>query len=212
MPPCPSLALPGASATRMTVLILLVLAAAIPGTAAAQERPVVQPTRDVTVTYKLEGAAASVLPGGVDGPVRMSWDAARQRLRADSDGRQQVAIVDLRQHTAVLVDNAMHAVLALPARERDLQPLTLDGATLTRRGNATVAGLACVNWDVQASRGNGTVCLTPDGVPLRAAGTVNGKRGGFTATRVTYGTVDPALFTVPPGYFSLSLPSFARRG
>ncbi len=196
---------------RLQVAALLACCGAACGTAAAQDRPLVQPSRDVTVTYRVEGAAASVIPGGIDGPLRLSWDAARQRLRAEAEGRPQAVLVDLPNRTATLLDDTMRAVVALPVRERDLQPLTLNGARLTRRGQDSVAGLACTNWDVQASRGAGTVCLTADGVALRAEGAVDGRRGSFTATGVRYGGVEPGLFAVPPGYFSLNIPNFGRQ-
>ena len=177
--------------------------------ALAQERPRVQPTRDVTVTYRVEGAAAQAVPGGIDGPLRVSWDAAGQRVRAAPAGRTQAVIVDLPHHTASLVDDGMRAVLALPVWPADL-PLALDGARFTRRGAAIVAGLPCTTWAVQASRGNGTVCLTPDGVALRGEGTVNGRQGSFTATGVAYGSVAASLFTPPPGYFAMNFPSLGR--
>lgn len=200
---------------RLTVAALLACCGTACGTAygagAAQDRPLVQPSRDVTVTYRVEGAAASVIPGGIDGPLRLSWDAARQRLRAEAEGRPQAVLVDLPNRTATLLDDTMRAVVALPVRERDLQPLTLGGARLTRRGQDSVAGRACTTWDVQASRGAGTVCLTEDGVALRAEGAVDGRHGSFTATSVRYGSVGPGLFAVPPGYFSLNIPDFDRR-
>lgn len=195
--------------SAVTSLVLAALGAA--GTAAAQDRPLLQPSRDVTVTYRVGGAAASAIPGGVAGPLRLFWDAARQRLRAEAGGRPQAVLVDLPNRTATMLDDAMRAVVALPVRERDLQPLTLDGARLTRRGNGSVAGIACTDWNVKASRGSGTVCLTPDGVALRANGTVDGRQGSFTATSVRYGEVAPGLFTVPPGYFALDLAGFGRR-
>ncbi|MBC7799642.1 MAG: hypothetical protein H7Z10_03390, partial [Gemmatimonadaceae bacterium] len=56
----------------------------------------------------------------------------------------------------------------------------------------------------------GTVCLTPDGVPLRADGDVDGRRGTFTAVDVDYGPIADDLFRVPSGYMQLSLPNFGR--
>ena len=105
----------------------------------------------------------------------------------------------------------MRAAVALPVQERDLQPLTLNGARLTRRGLGSIAGLPCTNWDVQSKRGAGTVCLTADGVALRADGAVDGRRGSFTATSVRYGEVAPGLFMAPPGYFTLDIAGFGRR-
>lgn len=178
------------------------------GTAAAQDRPLLQPSRDVTVTYQVEGAAASAIPGGIDGPLRLSWDAARQRLRAEADSRPQAVIVDLPNRKATLLDGALRAVVALPLRERDVQSITLAGAQLTRRGQEQVAGLPCTVWQAQSPRGAGTVCLTADGVALRATGTVDGKRGSFTASSVQYGPVAPGLFAAPPGWFNLQMPKF----
>ena len=178
--------------------------------AAAQDRPLLQPDRDVSVMYRVEGAAASVVPGGIPGALRLSWDAAGQRLRAEADGRSQAIIVDLRAHSALVVDTVLRSALTLPVRDGDLQPLTLEGARLTRRGEATVAGLRCTNWAVQSSRGNGTVCLTPDGVALRADGDVDGRHGTFTATGVTYGPLRDELFQVPVDFMQLSFPKFGR--
>lgn len=189
--------------------VLALLAAA--GTAVAQDRPLLQPSRDVTVTYRIEGAAASAIPGGIDGPLRLSWDAAHQRLRAEAEGRPQAVLVDLPNHTATMLDGVMRAAIALPVRDRDLQPLTLAGAQLTRRGAGNVAGMACTNWDVESHRGTGTVCLTADGVALRADGAVDGHKGSFTATSVRYGEVAPKLFTAPPGYLALDFAGLGRR-
>ena len=191
------------------LLTLVSIMSASKGTS-AQERPRVQPTRDVTVTYRVEGAAAQAIPGGTDGPLRVSWDAAGQRLRAAPERRPQAVIVDLPRHTAALIDDAMHAVLALPVRPADLNPLATDGARFTRRGLATVAGFACVTWAVEAKRGAGTVCLTADGVALRGEGTVNGRQGSFIATSVAYGPVAADLFSPPPGYFAMNFPSLGR--
>lgn len=195
--------------SALALSLLALLAAA--GTAAAQDRPMLQPSRDVVITYRVEGAAASAIPGGIDGPLRLSWDAAHQRLRAEAEGRPQAVLVDLPNHTATMLDDAMRAAVALPVRERDLQPLTLAGARLTRRGTGNVAGMACTNWDVESHRGAGTVCLTADGVALRADGAVDGRKGSFIATSVRYGEVAPGLFTAPSGYFALDLAGLGRR-
>lgn len=176
----------------------------------AQDRPRVQPSRDVTVTYRVEGAAASVVPGGIPGALRLSWDAAGQRLRAEPEGRTQAIIVDLRAHSAQVMDSMLRSALTLPVRDGDLQPLTLDGARLTQRGTDTVAGLPCTTWAVQSPRGAGTVCFTADGVALRADGQVDGQHGTFTASSVSYGPQPDELFRVPAEYMQLSIPKFSR--
>lgn len=188
--------------------------ALMPAGAWAQDHPVVQPTRDVAVTYRLEGAAADVLPGGVPGeptgPLRLFWDAAGHRMRVEAEGRSQTLLVDLRAPRALVVDSGLRSALALPVRDADLRVLTMSGVTMTRQGQDTVAGLPCTTWAVHDRRGNGVVCWTADGVPLRAAGEVDGRRGSFTATTVSYAPQPGALFAVPAGYMSLSIPSFGR--
>ena len=164
--------------------------------------PRTQPSRDVIVTYRVEGQAQNLIPGGIPGPLRLSWDAAGQRVRAEADGRSQVALLDLKNHTSQAIDTTLRLVLPLPLKASDLQPLTLEGARLTPRGRETIAGLPCTTYTVQATT-PGSVCLTPDGVPLRGQGEISGKPGTFTATAVQYGRLSPDLFEVPRGYIAL---------
>ena len=202
---------PGVAPHSVTWRSILAVSAVLTiGSASAQDRPRIQPTRDVAVAYRVEGAAASVVPGGIPGALRLSWDAEGQRLRAEPEGRSQAVIVDLRAPSARILDTVLRSAMTLPVREGDLQPLTLEGARMTRRGTETVAGLSCVVWAVQSSRGSGTVCLTPDGVALRAEGDVDGRRGAFTALSVTYGPLPDDLFQVPAGYMQVSIPNFGR--
>jgi len=195
---------------RAAPLLAMLLAAFALPAASAQDRPRIQPSRDVAVIYRVEGAAASAVPGGIPGALRLSWDASGQRLRAEPEGRTQAVIVDLRAHSAQVMDTMLRSALTLPVRDGDLQPLTLDGAKLTRRGDDTVAGLPCTNWAVQSPRGAGTVCFTEDGVALRADGQVDGRHGSFTASGVSYGPQRDELFRVPPDYLQLSMPKFGR--
>ncbi len=190
---------------RLLPLLLLIATPAM-----AQPPPRITPERDVTVVYELSGDAASAIPGGVPGNLQVQWSAGGQRLRAEPQGGKQFLLVDLGARSVRLVDSAMHASMSLPVRRTDLQPLTLEGAHLTRGGDETVAGLVCTDFDVHSSRGHGTICETRDGVALRAAGELNGKQGGFTAVSVTYGPVPDAMFQVPRGYLKIEIPREAR--
>ena len=196
--------------TRRAALAFGGLLAAMAPAARAEDRPRIQPSRDVAVTYRVEGEAASAVPGGIPGALRLSWDAAGQRLRAEPEGRTQAVIVDLRAHSVQMMDTMLRSALTLPVRDADLQPLTLDGARLTRRGEEVVAGLPCTDWAVRSPRGAGTVCLTEDGVTLRADGEVDGRRGAFTASSVSYGPQQDGLFRVPPEYMQFSMPKLGR--
>jgi hypothetical protein len=186
--------------TRHLAALLL---AVLPVMAAAQPAPRIRPSRDVVVTYQVDGQALSLVPGGIQGPVTLSWDAAGERLRAEVAGRSQVALIDLHSHAGQAIDTTLRIVLPLPIRQQDLQPLTLDGARLVPAGKDQVAGLACNRYTFDSPQGPGTVCLTPDGVPLRGQGSVSGKPGSFAATAVHYGPIPAERFTVPPGYMAL---------
>lgn len=184
--------------------VVLALAFAATPALAQPATPRIRPSRDVVVTYRVEGEATNLVPGGLGGPVTLSWDAAGQRLRAEAEGRSQVALIDLRAHAGQAIDTGLRVVLPLPIRANDLQPLTLEGANLTPIRRDTVAGLACTSYSFNSAQGPGTVCLTPDGVPLRGQGAVSGKPGSFTATSVRYTALPADLFEVPPGYLSLA--------
>ena len=161
------------------------------------------PTRDVSVTYRLEGSLRDAVPGGLPETVRLLWDAAGRRLRVEAPGRTQVLLVDLAAPRAELLDTGLHGVVTLPMKPKDVEPITLAEAHLTRRGTATVLGLPCTEYDVTERRGTGTVCLTTDGVALRGRGTVDGRQGSFVAQSVTRAPVAESAFSVPAGYMRL---------
>ena len=194
---------------RRTIVgpLLAVLTASAP--ALAQERPPLLPTRDVTVVYQLSGDAGQAIPGGIPGTVRVSWSAAAQRLRAEPEGRGQALLLDFGAHSLEVVDSNLKTAMSLPLRERDLQPMTLQGAHLTRAGHAVIAGIGCTDYSAQSARGHGTVCVTPDGVALRASGVLDGRQGSFTAISVDYGPVPARALEVPKGYMNLD---FLRMG
>ncbi len=171
--------------------------------------PLTLPTHDVAVVYRADGAARDAIPGGVSGPVRVAWSAERQLLRVEPEGRTQVLLVNLAAASVKVVDSGLHSAMSLPVRAKDLEPLTLRDAHLTRRGRSTVAGRACTDYAVESRRGHGTLCLTDDGIALRADGEVDGKRGSFTAVSVTDGRLPPGLFEVPQGYMQLALPGLS---
>ena len=192
---------------RRLGVIMALLAA---GPVLAQPAVPTLPQRDVTVVYRLQGAARDSVPGGLPETVRLLWDAAQRRLRVEPQGRGQILLVDLVAPRAELIDSGLHGVITLPMRAKDIEPITLQDARLTPRGRAVVAGLSCTDYDVAAKRGHGMVCLTPDGVALRGAGTVDGKQGSFTAVSVSAGPLPPGSFEAPPGYMRLAIPGLGQ--
>ena len=193
---------------------LALLVAAVPAWAASPA-PRVLPRQDVTVTYRVSGAAADSIPligtAGAPTEMRLAWSAAQNRLLVMPVGRPQRLLVDLAGHVATVLDDSLHAALSLPMRDTDVQGLTMANARFTRRGQETIAGETCTDWAVESGRSSGTVCSTEDGVPLRGEGDVNGRHGTFVATAIDHGRVDPAELGVPAGYNRIELPRFGGR-
>jgi hypothetical protein len=183
--------------------LLLLAAAALPGhDAAAQAAPPnLRPTRDVAVTYDVRD--------GRQPPRRVpvAWQAATQRIRASPQGLPGWVLVDLPQSRALMVMDAQGMAVNLPAGDMTaLLGGIPPGTRLAAAGSATVAGLRCSLWRVTRTDVQGTVCLTDDGVMLRAEGTHNGRAGRVEALDVAYGRQNPARFTVPSGYTAMTLP------
>jgi hypothetical protein len=159
---------------------------------AGADRPQLRPTRDVDVTYVLDTR------GGPSLRERLRWDVAAERLRIDPPTAGLYVIIDLKARRMSTVRAADQTVIetAAPASATGLPDNAASGAT--RQGESVVAGLACTDWSVTDAAGEPmTVCLTQDGVLLRAGTTT---RTLLTATSVQYGPVDPAAYQVPADY------------
>ena len=184
-------------------------------TGATADRPTLPPRRDVAVTYRTTGAAAALIPPGLQGlgpadgvgQMRLRWNASGL-LRLEAEGRPQFLVLETAGPSAHVVDNSLRTAISLPMKPRDLEAVFLNNADLARVGEDRVVGLACTVWSVHARNGGGTVCITGDGVPLRLDGTVDGRKGTLTATAIDFSPQPPSLFQVPTGFMSFSLPKF----
>ncbi len=158
----------------------------------AQPGPVVQPTRDVDVTYRVPvpgGGAASLLQ-------RLRWSAARRQQRVDLPTSGNWMVLDFGAHRMALVNDGSREVIDLPSPRNADQPG--GGAGFTRVAPANVDGLACTEWRTVDTRGQETLaCYTDDGVLLRA---IAGTRVLMQAVHVAYTPQGEEVFATPPGY------------
>lgn len=172
-----------------------------PQAAQPAQPPQLRPTRDVAVTYRVQSGSQTPQT------VPAAWLTSAQRLRLEPPGMPGWVLADLPASRAQMVMDSTRMVMRLPGKgpwpALDRVP---PGARMTPAGSATVAGLRCNAWQISAKEGEGTVCLTPDGVLLRASGQYDGRQGTLEATQVTYGPQDPTRFQVPPGYQGVNLP------
>jgi hypothetical protein len=185
-------------------LALLTFLVALPAVAAAQPRLV--PSHDVAVVYRVGGAAAERIPGGAPHGVRVVWDAAGQRVRAEPIGQGTYAIADLGRHVTDIVFAAQVSYLELPIRVGDPQTLLAgENVTFTRRGTERLLGLECTDWAIHAAKVEGAGCVTPDGIVLRAEGMFDGQSGSMTAVSVDPAPQPDSAFRPPKGFFRLAL-------
>ena len=183
-------------------LALLLLAAPL-ATAQAQDRPRLEPARDVAVTYRLVGT-------GAQGQVGMSWRAGARQARLDNpDGSFLVA--DLAAGSGFMAHDQAREVMVLPAPPTDagIPGLVPPGGRFVRDGADKVAGQDCQTWRVEMSDGGrGRACITADGVVLRSVGGAapGQPEQGLEATAVAYGPQDAARFARPSGYREIPAP------
>jgi len=175
--------------------------------AAAQERPPFSPTRDVAVTYRVEN-------GNQPTTARLAWSAELRALRADLPAGTPASfggvplppgawvVVDLRAGRAFAAEDRSGLVIDLPqlATRARAGERALAGASAQREGMSRVAGLPCIVWRLEPQAGPPgrrpvRVCLTADGVPLRAE--EEGRRARAEATSVVYGLQDATRFRRP---------------
>lgn len=184
---------------RLTAVLLASLV--LP--AAAQDRPVFKPKRDVAVTYRLTGGQAT----GQE--MRMAWLVAEQKLRVDLPGGIGWTLMDEAAQKISMVMEAQRMVMEMPLRGAQGQIIPTsppESARFTRIGTATIAGYACTNWRYEDGNNRGEGCITEDGVMLRSQGSHQGQSGGVEATQVVYGAQDPARFRLPQGYQAMQMP------
>lgn len=177
--------------------------------AAAQDRPVFPPSRDVTVTYWVER-------DGQHWRIRLAWSSVLRALRAEAETGAPASIggiplppgsrviIDRRAGRAFAVQDNTGLMLDLPqlASRAEASERELSAAQAWREGVDRVAGLPCTVWRLLLRSASSQqrpirVCITVDGVPLRVQG--DGQRDKAEAISVRYGLQDQTLFRPPQG-------------
>ncbi len=186
--------------TRLPLALLLLS----PLAAQAQERPVIFPTRDVTVTYRASG-------DGQPAEMRMSWLSAQRLMRMDLPGGQGYMIVNQANGQGFMVMQPMRMIMDMPAGANGMARFTQasENARFTREGTDRVANSPCTIWRIEDRGDTARVCSTADGVMLRASAASGQNRGTLEATLVEYVAQDASRFVRPQGYQTMQLPSGA---
>ena len=168
----------------------------------ADDAPLLAPSSAVTVTYQLSGASQQ------NGAVKMQVTYGEHgRVRMDFF-RSTIANAAF---ASLIYDPPSDRVTTLlPERrgylQRDVGKLPSPGSFLnarmnfTREGTATIADNQCTDWHVyNGTAGEGTACVTKDGVVLRAT-REKPVAGSVEAVTVKYGLPPPHTFDIPADY------------
>ncbi len=184
-----------------------VLAVALPAVASAN--PTLRPTRDVVVQYNVSGSAGGP---GKSSEVTIHYKAGGQRMRIEPQGQPGYMIVDRTTGHMDMVMPAQRVYMDLPYDPKKIMNFEQNDARFSRRGTDTVAGLQCTVYDVENRGHSGQVCLTDDGVMLRAHGGGAQHSGRLRAVKVTYETQPDSLFTPPPGFHKMDAQHLPQAG
>ena len=175
---------------------LLALAGFSPLAAHADMRPLLAPTRDVTVEYEVAP------PGRVPVGVRVAIQAGGARLRITSPELPTTFVVDRPAGEATVLLPMLRAYSSMNIAKYDIERSVLRGARFSRTGHNRIAGHDCTVWHADSAQGEADACITDDGIILRGAAATS-RRGGagqITALRVIYGKLHAEDFAVPPDF------------
>jgi hypothetical protein len=190
--------------------LFLAMLAATAAPATADDHPLFRPSRDVAVEYRsagmTQGSAAN--PGG---PVTMRFASKTSRIRIEGAGGRGYAILDpdAGRMTMVMAEKQMY--VERPADPGMIAMFRGTNTAFKKTGTDTVAGVTCTVYEATINERNGQVCLTGDGVLLRARSN-DPEHRELEATKVTYADQPAALFETPAGYQKLDIPDMTGGG
>ncbi len=171
----------------------------------AQERPVIHPTRDAMIDYRVEGRTQN-------GPqtIRMYVTAGGHKTRIEPSGGRTAIIIDRPAGVTVIVMYDRRSYMERPISTTQASGFEVGRQSdqFSRKGSETIAGRRCTLWESGGQR-TSVACITDDGLILRgesqAAG--GGERSSLIATNVQVGPVSPEMFNPPAGFDRFAVPN-----
>jgi hypothetical protein len=194
------------------IMVLLTQALlAVAGPARADNAPMIHPSRDVAVEYRSNRAPPN---GAQQGPaaeagrvVTMRFASKTGRIRIDGASGRGYAILDPAVGKMTMVMEERHLYVERPADPGMLAMFKATNQSFRKTGSDTIAGVACTNYDATFNEHSGQVCLTNDGVMLRARSADADRQRELEAVTVNYADQPADLFDVPAGYQKLEMPN-----
>ena len=176
----------------------------------SEDRPLTRPGRDVAIEYRSSGMEQGQATGQSH-DVTMRFASKSGRIRIDGPSGRGYAILDIDAGRMTMVIEERRMYIEQPADPGMTAMFQAANTAFTKIGTDTVAGLACTTYEAKISDHRGQVCLTDDGVLLRARGEDPDRHHELEALKVTYGDQPDALFEPPAGFQKLD-PAAMQRG
>ena len=183
-------------------LLPAAIATLLPLAAAAQDKPVLAPTRDATIDYKVEGR-------GNTGPqsLRMMFTAGGKKMRIDMPGQPGFVVMDRTagRMMIVMADARRYMEQPMPPGQQGAFDLS-ENHSFTRKGTETIAGQRCTVWESKGEHA-GTGCVTDEGLVLRGESvTPDGRQSKLIATAVSLAPIAATSFEAPAGFTKMEMP------
>jgi hypothetical protein len=189
---------------QQNLLILAAIFAAVP--TLSQARPLILPDRDVAVEYHSRGMVPGP-PGALTTTVMVHFTSQAERLRVDGPYGGFYALVDVDGARLIMVMPSQRVYVDQPADPDLIAVLQAPDPSFQKVGTEQIAGLDCTDYAAVVNGHSGQICLTDDGVLLRAHIDDPDRRPELEAVSVTYAPQPPWLFKIPAGFHRLMLPN-----
>ena len=139
--------------------------------------------------------------------VTMRFSSRSGRIRIDGASGRGYAILDPAAGKMTMVMEERHMYVERPADPGMLAMFKATNESFRKTGSDTIAGVACTIYDATFNEHSGQVCLTNDGVMLRARSADADRQRELEAVAVNYVDQPAGLFEVPAGYQKLEMPN-----
>ena len=188
--------------TRLVTILAAILPAAaiVAGAGPAPAHPAMVPAHDALVAYHLASATGEPID------LRVAYLAGGKHIRFNLPDLSYILVTPAQQAVEMVVPlESTYADMPWETGPQSLFVLD-ERAHFIRKGDLTVAGQKCTQWDVVQEQDKHTVCVTADGLVLRnQSSDPQGRRNLVEATIVRTEPVPPDLFVVPKEFEKISL-------
>lgn len=167
----------------------------------ADEAPLVRPSRDVVVQYRVIAKMRTALRPPA-APIRIHFARQGTLLRVEIGDARTWLIADRVKGTMTNVSPSDQAYNEVPYDAATFEVFEAKETTFRKTGTDTVADTPCVTYQAVTKGVSSDICLTEDGVLLRSKSA--SAREDYEAVSVSYAPRPAWLFEIPKGYHKVT--------